>query len=186
VARAQKKAAREGYTLVWIEESGFSLLPARVRTYAPRGQTPLLRVPLTRDHLSASSAITPDGQLFLSVQERAFRSADVARFLRHLRSHLPGKLLVIWDGSPIHRGQPVQAFLADGAARRLHLEQLPGYAPDLNPDEGIWQHLKHVQLRNVCCTDLRHLGLELRAAARRLRHTPRVVRAGIRHAGYAL
>jgi transposase len=171
---------------VWVDESGFYLLPARVRTYAPRGATPVLRVPLTRDHLSAVSAVTPDGRLYLSVQERALRGPDVVRFLRHLLSHLPGRLLVIWDGSPIHRAQVVQDFLAAGAARRLRLERLPGYAPDLNPDEDIWQLLKRVELRNVCCRDLRHLRHELTRAAKRLRRKPHLIRACIHHAGYDL
>jgi hypothetical protein len=54
---------------VFIDEAGFSLLAAAVRTYAPRGQTPILRVPLTWDHLSVISAITPDGRLFMMIQE---------------------------------------------------------------------------------------------------------------------
>jgi transposase len=74
-------------------------------------------------------------------QERAFKSPDVVRFLKHLLRQMPGKLLIIWDGSPIHRGRAVKGFLASGAARRVRLEQLPGYAPELNPDEGIWKHL---------------------------------------------
>jgi transposase len=157
-----------------------------VRTYAPRGRTPVLRVRLTRDHLSAISAITPDGRLYLNVQDHAFRSPDVVRFLRHLLSHVPGKLLVIWDGSPIHRGQPVRDFLAAGAAARLRLEPLPGYAPDLNPDEGIWNLLKRGELRNRCFADLRHLHAELRRAAGRLRHKPHLIRGCIRQAGYDL
>jgi hypothetical protein len=60
------------------------------------------------------------------------------RFLRHLLRHILGKLLVIWDGAPIHRCQAVKDFLAQGAAHRLHLEPLPGYAPDVNPDEGLF------------------------------------------------
>ena len=80
----QKKARAIGQTVVWIDESGFYLLPAVVRTYAPRGQTPVLRAPLTRDHLSVISAITLEEQLFLRVQERALRGPDVVRFLRHL------------------------------------------------------------------------------------------------------
>ena len=67
---------------------------------------------------------------------------------------IPGKLLVIWDGSPIHRGRAVKDFLASGASPRLQLEQLPGYAPDLNPDEGVWKHLKCVELKNLCCQSL--------------------------------
>jgi transposase len=188
VARAQKGAAEEGRTIVWVDESGFYLLPGCVRTYAPRGRTPVLRVRLTRDHLSVIGGVTPQGKLLLLVEEgRALRSPDVVRFLRHLLAHLPGKLLVIWDGASIHRGQPVKDFLAAGAAHRLRLEILPGYAPDLNPlDQGVWQHLKHVELANVCCTDLRHLRRELQGAVGRLRHKPHIIRGCIRHAGYEL
>ena len=158
-----------------------------MRTYAPCGETPVLRVFLTRDHLAAIGAVTPDGRLLLNVQQRAIRSVDVVRFLKHLLTHLPGRLLVIWDGAPIHRGQPVKDFLASGAAARLHLEPLPGYAPDCNPlDQGVWRHLKHVELRNVCCADLPHLRRELRHAAARLRHKPHLIRGCIRYAGYQL
>jgi transposase len=109
-----------------------------VRTWAPRGQTPVLRVKLTHDHLSAISGITLDGRLFLQVRQDSYDGAAVVGFLRVLLRKLPGKILVIWDGSPIHCSQAVKAFLRRGAAKRLHLEQLPAYAPDLNPDEGIW------------------------------------------------
>jgi len=188
LAGPQKGAVVEGRTIVWVDESGFYLLPGCVRTYAPRGQTPVLRVRLTRDHLSAIGGVTPDGRLLLRVEaDRALKSPDVVRFLRHLLAHVPGKLLVVWDGAPIHSGQPVKDFLAGGAARRLRLEQLPGYAPDLNPlDQGVWRHLKHVELANVCCPDLRHLRRELHGAAKRLRRKPRSIRGSIRHAGYHL
>ncbi len=142
---------------------------------------------LTRDHLSVIGGVTPDGRLLLQVAaDRALRSPDVVRFLRHLLANLPGSLLVIWDGAPIHRGQAVKAFLA-AAAGRIHLEQLPGYAPDLNPlDQGVWQHLKRVELGNVCCTDLGHLHRELHGAAKRLRHKPHLISGAVRHAGYHL
>lgn len=89
--------------MLFVDELAFYLLPGVVRTYAPAGQTPTLRVPLTRDHLSAISAITPDGRLFLHVQEPTLRSGDVVQFLRHLLRLIAAKLLVVWDGSPIHR-----------------------------------------------------------------------------------
>ena len=146
----------------------------------------MLRVRLTRDHLSAISAITPAGQLYLNVQDHAFRSPDIVRFLKHLLAHLPGNLLVIWDGASIHRGQPVKDFLAAGAAARLRLERLPGYAPDLNPDEGIWNLLKRVELRNRCFADLRHLHTELLRATGRLRQKTHLIRGCIRQAGYDL
>ncbi len=76
-----------------------------VRTYAPLGQTPVLRIPLTRDHLSAIGGITPEGRMFMQMQERAYCAQDVVAFLRLLLRKIPGKLLVIWDGAPIHRAK---------------------------------------------------------------------------------
>lgn len=141
------------------------------------GQTPLLRVPLTRDHLSAISGITPDGRLFLHVQDEALRSPEVVRFLQQVLRQISGPLLVIWDGGPIHRGQPVKEFLRTKTGRRVWLEQLPAYAPELNPDEGIWQYLKHVELRNVRCPTAWDLYQELQLAVRRLRRKPHIIRA---------
>ena len=143
----------------------------------------MLRVPLTRDHLSAISAITPGGKVYLQVRERPLRGPDVVHFLRHLLDFTPGKLLVLWDGSPIHRAQVVKDFLAAGGAARIRLEQLPGYAPELNPDEGIWSRLKHVELRNRCCPTLWHLRGDRRNAVARLRRKPHLIRACIRRAG---
>lgn len=183
MACAEKKAVEEKRTLAWIDQSGFYLLPMAVRTYAPRGRTLVLRVKLTRDHLSAISAITPDGRLFMQMQDHAYCSEDIVRFLRLLLRKIKGKLLVIWDGAPIHRGKEIKAFLARGAAKRLHLEQLPGYAPELNPDEGIWNHLKRVKLKNVCCRDLTHLASELRRATERLRHKREIIRSCVRQCG---
>ena len=167
---------------MFVDEAGFYLLPAGVWTYAPRGQTPMLRVPLTRDHLSAISAITPAGKLYMMVQGGAFKGPAIVRFLRHLLHHIPGKLLIIWDGLPAHRSQPFKAFLAQGATKRIHLEQLPGYAPDLNPDEGIWRYLKYVEMKNLCCQTLADLRHELRKATMRLRHKTDVILSCFSHA----
>src|SRR5207237_9519129 len=94
------------------------------------------RWPHILDQLEVSSGITPAVRRLLLAQERPDKSPDIVRFLQHVLRHIPGKLLVIWDGAPIHRGQPVKDFLAQGGARRIRLEQFPGYAPDLNPDEA--------------------------------------------------
>lgn len=82
-----KKARTEQRTLVFVDQSGFYLLPAVVRTYAPVGQTPILRHWLSRDHLSAMSGITPAGKLYLMTQARAYQGPDVVRFLKHLLRH---------------------------------------------------------------------------------------------------
>jgi transposase len=168
-------------TIVFVDESGFYLLPGRVRTYAPCGETPVLRVPETRDHLSVMSGVTMAGQLFTRVRAQALTSVDATSFLAHLVRHL-GKVLVIWDGSPIHKGE-VRTYLQQGRAKQVHLERLPPYAPELNPDEGVWQQLKNVELRNVCCANLAHLGDELHLAIGRLRYRPNLIQACFQAAG---
>ena len=168
---------------MFVDESGFYLLPMVVRTYAPIGQTPILEHLLSYDHLSVISAITPDGKLYTMVQERSFKGPDVVRFLKHLMRQVSGKLLIIWDGATIHRSRVVKAFLADGAAERIYLERLPSYAPELNPDEGIWNYLKRVELKNVVCRDLAHLRNELRKAIALLRHKSTVIRGCIAQTG---
>ena len=144
----------------------------------------MLREQLSRDHLSVISGISLEGKLFMMEQRRAFKGEDVVRFLRHLLRQIAGKVLVVWDGSPIHRGQAVKNFLASGASHRLQLEQLPSYAPDLNPDEGVWKHLKYVELKNVCCQTLAELRVELRKAKERLRHKKHVILGCIRQPGF--
>ena len=157
-----------------------------MRTWAPCGQTPILRVPLTRDHLSAISGITADGRLFMQMRPASYDSAGVVSFRRVLMRKISGKIVVIWDGAPIHRGHEIKDFLKRGAAKRLHLEQLPGYAPDLNPDEGIWNYLKRVELGNVCCSDLNQLQRELIRAKERLRHKKEIIKSCSRECGYSV
>lgn len=169
---------------MFVDQSSFYLLPTVVRTYAPVGQTPILHEKLTRDHLSAMSGITLAGKLLMVEQERAFKGEDVVRFLKHTLGQIPGKLLIVWDGSPIHRSKVVKEFVKGGAADRIRLEQLPGYAPDLNPDEGIWKHLKYTELKNLCCQNLAELRVELRKAKERLRHKKHVILGCIRQPGF--
>lgn len=174
LAGGKKNAAAQGRTVIFVDESGFYPLPLAVRTYAPRGTTPLLREWCTHDHLSVISAITPAGKLYVQVQEHALNGADVAAFLQHLLRHIAGPLYVLWDGAPIHRSTAVQRFLAEQAGR-VQVERLPPYAPELNPDEGIWGYLKRVELKNLCCMSLAELREALRRAVARLRHKVAVI-----------
>ena len=154
-----------------------------VRTYAPVGQTPVVKEYLSHDHLSAMSGITPEGKLYMTVQDHSYKGPDVVHFLRHLLRHISGKLLVLWDGAPIHRSKVVKVFLSQGAAARIHLEQLPPYAPELNPDEGVWNYLKQVELKNLSCHNLSHLTRELRRAKERLRHKTHIIQACCKQPG---
>jgi transposase len=131
------------------------------------------------------SAITLDGKLYMIEQERAFKAEDAVRFLKHLMRQIPGQLLLIWDGSPIHRGGAVKDFLASGASSRLKLEQLPFSMLRIStPLEGVWKHLKCVELENLCCESLAELRVELRKAKERLRHKRDVILGCIRQPGF--
>jgi transposase len=184
--RVKKKAKEEGRTIIFIDEAAFYLLPMAVRTYAPIGQTPVLSVKLTREHLSAIGGLTMDGRLFMQMQDHSYKGPDVVRFLQMLLRKIPGKLLVIWDGASIHRSHVIKDFLAQGAAKRIHLERLPGYAPELNPQEGVWNLLKRRELKNLCAANLDQLETELVRAKERLRHRKATLIQCVAHADFPL
>jgi transposase len=108
----QRRARRERRVLVFEDESGFYLLPGVVRTYAPEGQTPILRSKLTREHLSVMGGMTPDGKVYTLVRQTSLNGLHSIEFLRHLLRVAGKRLLVIWDGSPIHRRVIVKEFVA--------------------------------------------------------------------------
>lgn len=174
VAGAKRVAAREGRAVIFVDETALYLLPGVVRSYAPRGCTPVLRAPLSREHLSLIGGVTPDGQLFQQALAHAVKGPEV-RFLKHLVRHL-GRVLVIWDGLPARRARVVKEYLREEAQGRVWLERLPAYAPDMNPEEGIWRHLKLTDLANVCCKAVSDLKREYRRAKERLRHKVNVIK----------
>lgn len=160
---------------MFADEAGFNLLSGVVATYAPVGHTPVLHVPLTYDRLSSMDAISNTGHFFTWRQDHPVKGPDLVRFLKHILAHIPGKILLVWDALPAHRSHPVKDFLASGAAKRLTLLQLPGDAPELNPQEGIGRYLKYVELANVCCHNLTDLRLALRKAIQRVRYRLNVI-----------
>ena len=178
----KQKARRERRKLVFVDESGFYLLPAVVRTYGPKGQTPVLDEWQTHDHLSVMAGLTPQGKVYSLVRPESLNGLHSIEFLLHLGRLAGDRLLVIWDGSPIHRRAEVKAFVAE-AGDAIHLEPLPPYAPDLNPVEWLWRQLKEVELRNLTCLDLDQLHLEWHLALDRVRQKPRLFRSFFEGAG---
>ena len=171
---------------VFIDESGFYLLPARVRTYAPRGLGSELRVYQTHAHLGVMCGITPAADLFSLERARSLTGLDTVRFIEHLQGQLRCRLLVIWDRINIHRSKEVKGFLAAMSAGSIQVEELPRCAPELNPEEGVWNLLKDVELKNLCCRDLDHLAHELYLAIRRLRNRPDLLLSCFEGAGLEL
>jgi transposase len=180
------QAGRERRVLVLVDEAGFYLLPGVVRTYAPQAQTPVLRAKLSRDHLSVMGGMTPAGKVYMLVRQEPLNGLHAVEFLAHLGRVAGRRLLVIWDGSPIHRRSEVKEYV-DSSRGRVRVEALPGYAPDLNPwDEGGWHRLKNVEMRNLACRDLEELHEQFHLAVARLRRKPSLVRSFFAQAGLKL
>jgi len=180
------RARRERRTLVFVDESGFYLLPGVVRTYAPEGLTPVISEWQTRDHLSVMGGLTPEGKVYTLARQESLNGLHTVEFLTHLRRVAGKRLLVIWDGSPIHRRAAVQEFVS-GTRGQVWVEALPAYAPDLNPwDEGGWHHLKQVEMRNLVCLDLEELHQEFHLAVGRLRQKAHLVQSFFAQAGLKL
>src|SRR5206468_1437337 len=129
---------------------------------------------------------TPRGNLLTMVCNQAMSGRESVRFLKHLLYRIGSKLLVVWDGSPIHRSREVKGYLANGGTKQIHLEHFPAYAPDLNPAEGIWNQLKFVEMRDLCCLDLMDLHKELHLAIMRLRRKPELIQSFFAGAGLSL
>lgn len=156
------------------------MIPNVRRTWAPRGQTPIVRHRYRRDKISAISAITVSAQrhrvsLYLHLHPDANIShVEVAIFLRALLRHLRGHVIVLLDGDSIHKGPDVLALRA--RCPRLHLEWFPGYAPELNPDELVWAHFK-ATLANGHPQDLDELERTLCRITKDVRRRPDLLRS---------
>jgi putative transposase len=167
--------------LVFLDESGFMLTPTVRRTWAPRAKTPLLFHRYRHDRISAISAVTVSPirerlGLYCHCHFNHLSHLEVAAFLRLLLRHLHGHIMLLWDGGSIHRGPALAALLARHP--RLHVERFPAYAPELNPDEQVWNHFK-AELANSCPLTLDYLIDDLTRVARHTRRSSRLLRGFI-------
>lgn len=167
MAGDKKKARQERRTTVFVDESGLSERPHRVRTWAPRGQTPGLQYTFNWKCLSASAGITV-WNFYFQLFPGSIKAPQLVAFLRHLRRPIPGPLTILWDGLSAHRSGPARDFVAEHPGA-IHLEFLPAYAPELNPVEYIWGYRKQHELPNFCPRTFAQLGWAARAALRRMR-----------------
>jgi transposase len=182
VAAPEKKARDEGAHLVLIDECGFFLNPLVRRTWAPAGRTPVLTgFGRHRDKVSTIAAISVApvrrrvGLYWRTDADRYIDAAGVVEFLRDLLRHLRGKVIVAWDGGSNHRGPLGRGLLR--RYRRLRLERLPGYAPDLNPVEAVWGYLKHGRMANFVPRHVRHLERVVRGHLTELGGQPELIRS---------
>ena len=169
------RAEKERRTIVFVDESGLTQKPAAKSTWAPEGQTPVLELNFNWKKLSVIGGITIKS-LYFQLHEDSVKAPEVVAFLGHLQQHIPGKLLVIWDGLPAHRAKVVADYLAS-TKDRVWVERLPGYAPELNPIEYLWGYAKGNDLANFAPKELWELSRAARKAFTRVRKVKRCLRA---------
>jgi DDE superfamily endonuclease len=165
LAAHQKKARRQHAHLALIDESGLMMAPLVRRTWAPRGQTPDFvhssgRGPREKVSVAAALWLSPRrdrlGLYSKTLVNGYFDSWYVAAFLEAMLRDLDGRFVVVWDGGPMHKGDPIRQ-LVDHFADRLSLEALPPWAPMLNPTEPLWSWLKYGRLCNYAPHDAAQL-----------------------------
>ena len=179
--RHQEKVARLKGHLAFLDESGFLLIPNVRRTWAPRGRTPIIWHRYRHDRISAISAVTVSFRrqrlgLYFHLHRENISQSEVVLFLRYLLRQIRGPIVLLWDGGSIQTGQEIQAFLARHP--RLHVEAFPAYAPDLNPDERVWNHCK-AALANGRPDNLDELMATLERLTRKARRRPPLLRSFI-------
>lgn len=188
---AGKKNAGPHSTLIFMDESGFSEGSVVRRTWAPRGKTPLLRPrSCSWKWMSAIGALAyrRDGRHarpLLLFQPGPVRTRGVLRFLAHLRRHVRGRVVLLWDSVQPHRAQDVKQWIERNHSW-ISVERLPPYAPDLNPVEGMWSWLKGTALANVCEDTLGPVVRRARRGAAHLRRRPNLLHGFLAKAGLSL
>jgi hypothetical protein len=170
LGEGKKNFTRLGAHLIFIDESGFMLTPTVHRTWAPVGQTPLLRHRQRNDRLSFISGLSISPRRYhLGLYGMFFwdniGQEEVCLFIQEVLRHLRGRVIALVDNNNTHRGTMIKKLCAQFP--RLTLLYFPSYAPELNPDEGVWGWMKG-RLANSCPDDLQELAKDLQREFRML------------------
>lgn len=147
VPRIKRAVAQHRGILYFQDESNISLTAFLGKTWAPIGQTPTQRVTGNRGGISAMSAISASGQLVFRLHQKRITSVEMIDFLAQLLKHHKNRhLVVVMDQATPHTSQMTKNFIKE--QNRLHAFYLPPYSPDWNPDEQVWNYLKHEELKS--------------------------------------
>jgi transposase len=190
LASFEKRARRQNALIVFEDESGVSLLPSVRATWAPRGQTPVLRHPFNWKRLSLAGALAyePDGcdaHLVFELRPGAYNDEMLIEFLSHVNEIEQRSVLLIWDGLPAHRSRRMTDWVKS-QRHWLSVEQLPGYAPDLNPLEQAWGNLKSQELANLCSATIHEVASIAQGGLDRIGTDADLCLAFLRHSGLRL
>ena len=139
--KLRRRAKRAGAKIMFLDEAGFSSEPTLGRTYGLKGRTPVVQTTGQRQKVNAISAVSAKGEFWSQVYTGSLNATRFVGFLKTFRRGRRGKVFLVVDGHPSHRAKRVQKYV-QSTRGLLELHFLPPYAPDLNPDEFVWQHAK--------------------------------------------
>lgn len=161
--------------LYFQDEANISLTAVLGKTWAPKGQTPRRAVTGRRGGIAAMSAVSKQGRLVFRLLDKRVNSIEVIKFLRQLLAHHKRRhVVVVMDQAPPHTSKKTIRFIQ--SQPRLHVFYLPKYSPDWNPDEKIWNHLKHQELKDHQATTKAELKQLTRRKLRSMQLKPSQVR----------
>lgn len=139
--RLRTRAKRRGAKLFFLDEAGVRSDQVLGRTWGLRGQTPEVPTSGRRQSVSAISAVNSRGEFWYEIYTERLNATGCIALLTHFMRRRTGRVFLILDGHPAHRAKAVAQYV-QRLKGRLELHFLPGYAPELNPDEFVWNHLK--------------------------------------------
>jgi len=165
------------------------LQPTVRRTWAPKGQTPIHYSWDRRDRLSAISAVTVSPQrrrlgLYFALFDQNINADRAEAFVADLLAHFPKGIILVWDRWMVHRSAARR--LQERFGKRVRIEWLPPYAPDLNPDEQVWNRTKYSDLANYIPEDVDQLATAVQESLSRTRSQQALLRSFFKHADLSL
>lgn len=155
----KKKALEEDYEIYYHDESTLQLCANIVKTYAPKGETPVLTLQDTKgyQYVCLASSISENGKMFFDIRENSFKGGGIITYLIKLLESTTRKILLIWDNASWHKSEETKKFLNSELGKRLWVAHTPPYSPEFNPDELVWANLKRVQIPNRTAKNVKEL-----------------------------
>jgi transposase len=177
-----ERADRRNAYFVFVDETGFMLAPTLRRSWAPRGQTPVIHVSAPHERISGIGAMTISPkrthygfQFHLLADNANFQDFSVIQFIEAVRRKIRGPITLLWDQIPIHRTSRVNRYFAKH--RRIVVEPLPPYAPGLNPVDYVWSYIKYGCIANYCPDSLVDLRRRVTFELSRLQRQPHLLKS---------
>ena len=174
--RARAKA--RGAQILFADEAGMRSDYHAGTTWAPMGQTPIVRATGQRISVNMISAISATGQLHFMLVDGRVNSEVFVYFLQQLLLGATQPIILVVDGHPVHRSKAVSDFVASTHGM-LELHILPPYSPQLNPDEQVWKHVK-ADVAKQCPSDKYQLRILLHKALQKLQNLPHIIQGFFR------